>query len=487
MQKQKSNPQSKTAGGILAGFSTLFFIGILILIQLISIRHNKRIDLTSNQRFTLSPQTIQILDNLQKPIQALCFYKPDDSSYETVRDLLEQYKAASPRFEYRFIDLDEDPIQAKTYDVKSYSTTVLLYDTRNRKVISPTEKDFTNAIVKLTRGEIRKKLYFLTFHGERDLEDNEALGLTALKMALEESNYEVLPLNLLKEGSVPGDATALVIVGPQQDPADVEIELIRNYVVSGGNLMVFLDPALAPKLKNLIQEYGITMPDGVIIDPKGFQSILNPIVEDFPEHEITKDFNFGVVFQLACGVFPQDAPPAGLIPRIVARTSEESWVETQIRDQDMGDPVFDEAADRKGPVPIVVAVELTDENRNRTDKIEPDIPQEESIPQTGTSDPVSPAPDESKTSKILVFGDSDFINNLFVTTFPTNAALVMNSFHYIAEEKDLIAIPPKDTQSQPMHLTPGQLAAAFWIPVALIPLVILGFGGVRIYERRRNR
>jgi ABC-type uncharacterized transport system involved in gliding motility auxiliary subunit len=322
---------------------------------------------------------------------------------------------------------------------------------------------------------VKKKFYFLTLHGERDIEDMETEGLGAIKLALEDSNYEVHSLNLLKETAVPADAKALVIVGLRQDLIDSEIDSIRTYLQNEGNLMVFIDPEMAPKFCQFLKEYGIDASPGMIIDPKGFKNYLNPIIEDYQEHEITKEFNFGTVFQLARSISPIDPMPDGVMVKSIAKTSPESWLETNTKNLDKEEPVFDETQDKKGPLSIVVVAEIGTGSDPET-----------SLPETETHDDAATQADAKKSAKILVFGDSDFIDNIFVSTFPTNAALVLNSFHWIAEEKDLIAIPPKDTKSQPLHLTPSEAAFTFWIPVVLIPLIILVFGGIRIYERRRN-
>jgi len=85
-----------------------------------------------------------------------------------------------------------------------------------------------------------------------------------------------------------------------------------------------------------------------------------------------------------------------------------------------------------------------------------------------------------------VIGDADFASNIFMQSFPMNGAFVWNIFHWLSEESDLIAIPPKDQLSQPMHLSQAQLISAFVVPVIIIPVIILIFGGTKIYDRRKR-
>src|SRR4029453_2447648 len=53
--------------GTLAGVSVLVALGILVAVNYVSVRQNKRWDLTANQQFTLSDQTTKLLQGLRAP------------------------------------------------------------------------------------------------------------------------------------------------------------------------------------------------------------------------------------------------------------------------------------------------------------------------------------------------------------------------------------------------------------------------------------
>ncbi len=440
---------NRTTGGILTGSSSLIVFGILLLLNLIAFKHNARVDLTKNKRYSLSEQTLKVLENLEHPLKFYSFYSETDDNFETVKDLLEEYKDASPKISYRFIDPDKDPVTAKKYDVTSYTTTVVEYNGSKRKITFPSEKEFTNAIVKVTHGEEKKHIYFVTMHGEKDIESIEVDGLNTIKTGLSELNYAVSTLNLLKEDTVPDDCAVLVIAGPQKPFEDPEISAVKDYLDAGGNFLLMVDPQQSPKLCQLMENYGIRINDDIILDPKGYQNMLQPVVDSYPQHEITKDFNYGTIFEIARTVDPMTTPPENITVQTIAKTGEESWA-THGEPQDLT-AEFHPDSDKKGPLSIAVAA---------TTKF------------------------EDQDGKLVVFGDSDFANNVLVNSVG-NAALAYNTFHWLAEEKDLIAIPPKDPLSQPMQLSAAQLAGAFWIPVVIIPLLILGAGGSKIYYRRK--
>lgn len=457
----RGTQQSRFTGSAMAGIATILMIGILVLIQLIVIRHNHRFDLTSNKRFTLSEQTLKILDGLDTPVNAICFYNAEEPDYEAVRILLNQFDAASHNFKYEFVDLDKAPLLAKKYEINSYATTALIYGEHTRIVTSPTEQEFTNALIKLTRGETKKKIYFLTLHGERDITSLEADGLDALKIGLQNANYEVLPLNLLDQGQVPDDCGILVIAGPEQDLLSQELALVDSYVQGGGSILVGTDPLVAPGFVGWLAQYGVTLQSDLIIDPGGLQNPLQPIVADYPRHTINETFVYQTVYHLARSVVPIDPPPANMTVSILARTAENSWGETDISNLDEFVPEYMEGIDYAGPVPLAVAVEI------RSETVDDD---------SGKAD----------TGRVVIFGDSDFATNAFIQSFPANGVFALNAIHWLSEETDLIAIPPREAISQPIHPTRTQQILAFSIPVIILPLVIIVLGIIRIYLRRKR-
>jgi len=460
---------SRTTGGILTGTSTLFVIAILIIIQLIVLKHNFRFDLTENKRYSLSEQTGKVLKNLDGKIHVYYFYNENDQNSASIKDLLAGYKSITSDFSFQFIDPDKDPILAEKFNVKTYSTSVVTYQDSHRKVTENTEKGITNAIVKLTRGQKVKTIYFLNLHGELDIDSLEPLGINLLRMNLEDANYKVSNLNLFQSDGVPEDCTILAVVGPKKDLESSELISIRDYLSNEGNLLVFIDPQSAPKLCSLLAEYGIIVGDDFIIDPNGYENILQPVIETYPSHEITEDFVYGTIFNISRSVSPLEPAPPGLTCQSIAETNEKTWTLNDIGDAEEISAELEKKKDGEGPISIGSVTVINNINQQKTDIQQRNI---------GNTD------HEIKT-KIVVYGDSDFINNALIQSIGNNV-LVMNTIHWLAEEKDLIAIPPKDPLSQPMQLTSAQIASAFWFPVVLIPLIILGFGTVLIYTRRKH-
>src|SRR5687767_315321 len=75
--------------GSLAVASILVVLAILVAINYLSSRHNKRWDLTAAKQFTLSEQSRKILQSLDKPVQIKVFAAPDD--FTRFRERLDEF------------------------------------------------------------------------------------------------------------------------------------------------------------------------------------------------------------------------------------------------------------------------------------------------------------------------------------------------------------------------------------------------------------
>src|SRR4051794_28303819 len=151
--------------GALAGVSLLVVLGILIAINYIGARQNKRWDLTANKAYSLSDQTRNVLSKLDAPLQVLVFAR--EQEFQPYQDRLKEYEYASKRISTQYIDPDKKPALAKHNQIQQFGTILLNYKTRTERVTSNTEQDITSAIIKVVTGE-QKKVYFTQGHGERD-------------------------------------------------------------------------------------------------------------------------------------------------------------------------------------------------------------------------------------------------------------------------------------------------------------------------------
>src|SRR6266496_5470385 len=79
--------------GTLAATSILVVLGILIAINYIGAKQNKRWDLTANKQFSLSDQSKNVIAKLDAPLQVLVFAQ--EPEFERYQDKLKEYQYIS--------------------------------------------------------------------------------------------------------------------------------------------------------------------------------------------------------------------------------------------------------------------------------------------------------------------------------------------------------------------------------------------------------
>ena len=148
----------QTRYGSMAALSIAAVLGIFISINYIASRQNLRWDLTAARQFTLSDQTIRILEALDAPLSILVFGRDDD--FDRFRSRLVEYEDVSPEVSVRYIDIDKEPIVPRQYQILSYGTVVFEYRDRIERVTADTEQELTNAMIRAIEGESRTCLLY---------------------------------------------------------------------------------------------------------------------------------------------------------------------------------------------------------------------------------------------------------------------------------------------------------------------------------------
>jgi ABC-type uncharacterized transport system involved in gliding motility auxiliary subunit len=455
-----------TRYGLNALVMIVLILGVIALVEAVSYRHNWRVDLTENKRHTLSPQTVKVLGDLKLPVKATAFFRPDQPGKRTAEDLLKQYATQSNgKFTWEVVDADRNPLQAKRYGVETYGTVVLEAapkegQVKEEKVLDAEEEKLTNALIRVTRGG-KRLVYFLKGHGEKDPANREKGGLSEVKAAIEKLNYEVKDLLLARETKLPDDAAIVVVAGPQKDLLPNEVDALAGYIARAGKVFFMVDPFQASGLNALLEKYGLALGNDVIIDVNPQGRLLGagpevPVVGDYQSHPITRDFRYATLFPVARTVTVREKPPEGVTAQALARTSSESWAETNQEEIRTGQ-VKPDPGEARGPL-TVAAVATVD---------------------------AKDVSDERKGAKarVVVVGDSDFASNAFVN-LSGNKDLFLNTLSWLAEEENLIAIRPKEPRNTPVFLTAAQGQVLFYVPVVLLPLAMV-IGGIYAVVRKR--
>lgn len=442
-------------GSNLAVLSLAFF-GILVAINYLAFKNPQSWDLTANQSRTLATETLDVLAALPEKVEATAFFSAytDMSSAE---QLLLDFKSNSDHFDYQFVDPDLNPVAAREAGITGDGKILLTMGDKQEVVPYASEQEVVRGLLRLLNpGE--RVIYFLTGHGEYELDATSERSASRVLDTLEGKNYSVLPLNLLAENTIPDDALVLIIFGATEPFANNEIVLLDEYLTSGGSLLVVADPSPISGLAGeedslsayLAERWRVILDDNFIIDPS-VNPPTNAVSYSYATHPITDKMNNLVVY------FPfarslSITADENLVQTELVMTIERAWGETDFSalETDAAPVAFDADVDKPGPLVMAAAVE-----------------------------------DVSSGARLVIFGNAAFVSDTDFDAYG-NGDLFINTVDWAAEQEKLISLTPRQ-QVERTFIPPNdlQLIVILASSICLLPGMMIVGGFVAWRNRKR--
>ncbi len=259
----------------------------------------------------------------------------------------------------------------------------------------------------------------------------------------------------------------MVVAGPVKPMLPHEFDELTDYLRKKGKLLVMLRPDRPDQpfdesgLIKFVGDWGVKPGKDIVVDQvvrlfAGPALGLNPLVDSYGVHPITHDFNQRTVFPMTRSVEPDESPKAGLTVTGLAKTSDTSWGETNLKELFEHQTAKLDADDRRGPITVSSAVEANLKTLNLGDG----------------------------TARLVVFGSTDYGTNQYINEF-YNRDFFVNAVDWLAGEENQISIRPRTLRSSRFSLTVDQFAVVFALSVLLLPEFLL-IAGIVVWWERRN-
>ena len=462
--------------GTMSIVSIVVFLGILVAINYLGTRQNKRWDFTANQVYSLSDQTIKILKDLKEPVKVTVFERSDRQDIH--KDRLEAFQYETTKLTTEFIDPDKEPTRAGAAKVETLPTILFEFQGRTERVTSSNEQELTNALIKVVTGKTRK-VYFTQGHGEKDTASSDRGGFTSAVEAMKQDNLSVDQLVLIQQKTVPDDATIVVIAGPTTDFFPPEIEALNAYVAKGGKVMVMLDPLLTgpaqPLLTQFLTDWGIRAGNDVVLDASGMGQMLGtdasvPVAAQYPGHPITEGFRVITAYPMARSMTPIEGGSNSHTAQPLVNTSPQSWSEADLASLSTGKAQVEfnaDKGDKQGPITLAAAVSAV----------------ATVLPPAGNASPDSPDFQRQPESRVVAVGDSDFATNMAIG-ISGNRDFFMNSLNWLSQQENLIAVRPRQPEDRRLSLTADQQNRIMILVLFIIPGLVFATGVYTWWSRR---
>lgn len=491
--------------------TTLFLvIAIIILANILSTRYFFRIDLTEDQRYSLSDATINILENLEEPVTVTSYFSenlpPDvEKVRQDFKDLLIEYSNNSNGdVVYEFINPNED--QETEMKAQQSGISPIMINVRDKDQLKQ-QKAYLGALVQM--GDSKEPIPFIqpgaameyslsTAIKKLSVSDKPVLGLlqghgepslSALQQLNTQLNimYDVKPITLSDTSGIPAECNSLVVIAPTDSMIQRDFNFLDEFVNRGGRLLVALNrvkgnfqtvsgEAVQTGMADWLNKYGVSIEENFLLDancssvmvqqqqglfrmntPVSFPYL--PIISTFTDHPITKGLESVIMpFASSINITPKDTSVSYIT---LATTSEKASLETL--------PVYFNISKQwknsdftMSSLPVGVALEGNIAGSNLY-------------------------------SKMVVFSDGDFAVNgdgqSAQQLQPDNVSLMTNAIDWLSDDTGLIELRTKGVTSRPLdaQLEDGTKTivkyANFILPIALIII----FGVVRFQYKKKIR
>ena len=470
--------------------------GVLaLMVNILADKYYTRWNLSAGGYYALSDKTKAMIEALDTEVHVVVFFQKRHELFDDVRNLLKEYQyeaaGAEPRrLTVEFVDPDRDLARARDlkrkYDIAEANVVVFEAGQRRKYVAAKDlgeydyrltgarsvekkratfrgEQVFSSAIQSVVQSAA-PVVYCLTGHGERDISEfGKQDGYAAIARVMRRDNVVVKPLLLGEQTAVPEDCSALLVAGADRKLAEAEAELLSDYLTRNGRMLVLMDPGAQTGMEELLAEWGVRLALDVVVDPHRTLTGRELYVTQYGLHPVTRGLQkVATIFYLPRSVSPlaTEAPKGATADRprvtVLAASTKDGWAETDLNETPA---TFDPASDRRGPVPVAVAVE---------------------------KGPVGGIDVEIKPTRLVVIGDSTFVSNgALKSAGGGNVDFFLSALNWLVEREALMAIGPKAPGVLNLDMTRRELMRVYLVVVGVIPAVV-AFAGVLVWLRRRN-
>lgn len=426
-------------------------------------RFDVEIDLTANDRHSLTEGTRASLQSLDGPISVLAVLGPDVAVRKAVSDLIERYRAIKPDLTLEFLNPETDPARARELDVAAGGELIIRGAGREQRLTSLDERSLTGALRQIGR-EGTRRIAYVTGHGERSPTASTNHDWSLISRRLEAIGFESVEYSFVTSPAVPDDIDVLVVAAPVEPWFPGEIANLLEYVRSGGNLLWLIETPTAqtptpstlasvtdgpllgsalstgPGLSALAIELGVETLPGRVIDTASQSLGLDTpdfvVLSAFPQHPVTASLRSAILLPQVRAL--SVTPLAGQQSLPLLASPESSWTETGTL---QGEVRFDEnTAEVAGPLILGATIER----------------------ELGGESP----------QRIAVIGDADFAASSFLGN-GSNAAFVESLFVWLGGDDEALSFVTTPAPDAELVMSNRGIAILTIVCLFVLPLMLV--------------
>lgn len=433
---------------------TLLLLCIVLALGWLSQRFSTAFDVTANDRHSLTPATIDVLQALDKPVELIAVLGPDAAQQAGVRALVSRFQAIKPDLQLRFINPETDPAAARALDVAPGGELILRTAGREQRLQTLSERTLVDSLRLLNR-EGERDIVFITGHDERSPTRGDNDGWSRIATELEAIGLVSREVSLVSQPRLSDDIDLVVLAAPRRPYFPGEIASINDYLLRGGNFLwlseIPNDAPAGPGLQLLADQLGVdTLPGRVIDSDSQALNAQSPdfvLLDRFPAHPVTDRLSSPILLPQASAL--SVTPLAGQETLPLLQTPASSWTETGAL---TGAIQYDDnTVEVAGPLMLGISIER---------------------------------PRAQGTQRIAVLGDADFAASQFLDN-GANKAFTESLILWLTGESDALEFVTHKAPDSELQLDNRSIVVISALYLAGLPALLLLIAAIVRWRRRR--
>jgi len=467
-------PEGRVSDSGYAGLSIALAIALLFPLNYLAHENNVRWDHSYFKTASPGDVTVGTLDALDEPIQAWLFFPSTSDVTEEVRTYFDQIQSVN--LEIAYVDQALESELAKELKVQKNGTIALVRGegedqqiqririgeelAKAERKLKKLDAEVSKALLKLAADP--RQAYITVGHGEMYWKKSASVlparTIQGVRDELRRMNFKVTELGAAQglASEVPEDADLVLVMGPTEALMDEELAALDAYRAQGGALFVSLDPGSKADMSSLLSPVGLSYSgDSVLVGdtniwvatrrPTDRYNIFtnkvstHPSVTTLSRNSRTR----ALLTPLASPLTQLENPPYKV--EITVRSLDEVW---QDENRNLR---FDAATEKRRGWPLAAAISGGDEAAFR----------------------------------MIVMGDATWSSDLVLPLSMGNQEYLRDAIAWLVDEPTQGGTINNEEDVKIRH-TKKDEAWMFYGSTILIPILLFGFGMLRVRSRRKE-
>ncbi|MDQ6913238.1 MAG: GldG family protein [Verrucomicrobiota bacterium] len=480
---------------------------LAVMVNYLGFEHYRRWDVSRDKKFELSDKTKRFLESVKSKMRVTVFFGNRNPIAQDVQSLLTEYQYASKgKVDVENIDPERSLSRAKEifekYKVVTDESVVIVdYEGRSKTIKAsemadieggnsmfgeqPTvtafkgEQAVTSAMIDLVEGH-KNTVGYVLGHKEPTLTDapptmspamqaqpGEHSPVSILRTFIENENIKFSELNLFDVPSIPEEMKTIVIIGPQYDFSEREMQLLHTFWDKGGRILLLLDPAAKmPRLGGFLNTLGLRVNDDRLMAMvrTGIQEVA--LIRDV-QARFLGDSPITKRLADARGLFlggtssitleAERVRPANIRLQPLIQAEHGYWAEKDYNSTDQEKLQANAAAGQNATLTIAASIE---KGGSADDRV------------------------QANSSRIVVVANATFVQDNALTQDQQGLDFVSGSINWLLNREQLIGIAPKVPKTLTFMLEDNAMRNLRWLILVLMPLVPALIGLAVWWQRR---